>query len=182
MSHDYTGMIPLNWSNYKKENTYTKLPSLLQDSAGLPIEDSLSVSFSLCDTLTRCSYCPVSLSLSECHGAALVTCCRGRCLVSTAQAPLLPRPAQWRQPRQLGRAPPGALVGWSLPSISQTHCPHVIWISTSKIITRVYIPILLTPDCGLMVTLILILLPDYLRSAGALWWEPETARGALLAG
>ena len=29
--------------------------------------------------------------------------------------------------------------------------------------------------------LTLIWLPDYLRSAGALWWEPETARGALLA-
>ena len=43
LSHDYTGMIPLNWSNYKKENTYTKLPSLLQDSAGLPIEESLVV-------------------------------------------------------------------------------------------------------------------------------------------
>ena len=130
LSHDYTGMIPLNWSNYKKENTYTKLPSLLQDSAGLPIEDSLSVSFSLCDTLTRCSYCPVSpmsLNLTEplwSHVAGAAAWCRLPVLRCC--------PAQWRQPRQLGRAPPGALVGWSLPSISQTHCPHVIWISILK--------------------------------------------------
>ena len=135
LSHDYTGMIPLNWSNYKKENTYTKLPSLLQDSAGLPIEESLVVvaSVSLCDTLTRC--CIVSsVPLSECHGAALITCCPGHCLVSTAQCPVLPwtGPSGGTSPgtdiahRQPGHTAPVALVGWSLPSISHKHCPHVI--------------------------------------------------------
>ena len=106
LSHDYTGMIPLNWSNYKKENTYTKLPSLLQDSAGLPIEDSLSVSFSLCDTLTRCSYCPVSLSLSNVteplwsHVAGAAAWCRLPRLRCCPGQPSGGSPGSWGEHRQ----------------------------------------------------------------------------------
>ena len=144
LSHDYTGMIPLNRSHYKKENTYTKLPSLLQDSAGLPIEETLVVVplFLFVTHWHDAVLSPVSLSLwmsRSCADHMLPGPLPG------VDCPVLPRtgPGGGTRPgtdiahRQPGLTAPVALVGWSRPSISHKHCPHVTWKFNWKICSSI---------------------------------------------
>ena len=78
--------------------------------------------------------------------------------------------------RQPGLTAPVALVGWSRPSISHKHCPHVTWKFNWKICSKYFI---FSFSCLIGQVADSDLAACLPTAGGALWWEPETARGSL---